>query len=112
VSLNTRGVVLFRAGKYADVVPTLEKSLEAGKGQYDGFDLFFLAMAHHRLGHRVDARRCLDRAIDWASHASSLRANETKELAAFRAEAEAVLAGPIGELPDDVFGPPQANDRS
>jgi serine/threonine protein kinase/WD40 repeat protein/Flp pilus assembly protein TadD len=106
VSLNTRGVVLFRAGKYAEAVTTLEKSLEAGKGQFDGFDLFFLAMAHHRLGHRVDARRCLDRAIDWASHASSLRANETKELAAFRAEAEAVLAGPIGELPDDVFGPP------
>ncbi len=112
VSLNTRGVVLFRAGKYAEAVTTLEKSLAAGKGRYDGFDLFFLAMAHHRLGHRVDARRRLDRAIDWASHASSLTSNETKELAAFRSEAEAVLAGPIGELPDDVFGPSDANDRS
>ena len=112
VFLNTRGVVLFRAGKYAEAVTTLEKSLKAGKGKYDGFDLFFLAMAHHRLGHRVDARRCLDRAIDWANHASSLEATLTTELAAFRAEAEAILAGPIGELPDDVFVPPKANDGS
>ena len=49
--LNTRGVVLYRAGQFAEAVTTLEKSLEAGQGQFDGFDLFFLAMAHHRLGH-------------------------------------------------------------
>ena len=55
VYLNTRGVLLYRAGQYADAVTTLEKSLEAGKGQFDGFDLFFLAMAHHRLGHSDEA---------------------------------------------------------
>ena len=83
----------------------LEKSLEAGKGQFDGFDLFFLAKAHHRLGHRDVARRCLDRAIEWVSRQSSLPAQYVKELATFRAEAEAVLAGPPGELPVDVFAP-------
>ena len=107
VSLNTRGVVLYRARQFADAVTVLEKSLEAGKGRFDGFDLFFLAMAHHRLGHRAEARRCLDRAIDWTSH-RSLSAQYAKELAAFRAEAESVLAGPIGELPDDVFEEPTA----
>ncbi len=63
MSLNTRGVVLYRAGQYADAVKVLGKSLEAGRGQFDGFDLFFLAMAQHRLGHREEARECLDRAI-------------------------------------------------
>jgi hypothetical protein len=36
---------------------------------------------------------------------SSVR--EAQELAAFRAEAEAVLAGPPGEFPDDIFEQPQ-----
>jgi hypothetical protein len=31
---------------------------------------------------------------------------EAHELAAFRAEAESVLARPAGELPDDVFAHP------
>jgi WD40 repeat protein len=105
MTLNTRGVVLYRAGQYTEAIPVLEKSLEAGKGQFDGFDLFFLAKAHHRLGHRDVARRCLDRAIEWVSRQSSLPAQYVKELATFRAEAEAVLAGPTGELPADVFAP-------
>ena len=109
-SLNTRGVVLYRAGRYSDAVAILDKSLEAGKGRFDGFDLFFLAMAHHRLGHRDEARRCLDRAITWVSGASSLSASYVKELAAFRAEAEAE-AVLTKELPDDVFegSGPKAN---
>jgi tetratricopeptide (TPR) repeat protein len=102
-SLNTRGVVLYRAGQYAEAVTTLEKSLDAGKGQFDGFELFFLAMAHDRLGHREEARRCLDRAIEWMGHTGPLPAVQAKELAAVRAEAESVLAGPAEELPDDVF---------
>jgi hypothetical protein len=68
-------------------------------------------MAHHHLGHRDEARRCLNRAIAWVSRATSLSDQSVKELADFRAEAEAVLAGPIGELPDDVFERPKAKDR-
>ena len=103
--------MLYRAGRYPEAVTTLEKSLAAGAGEYDGFDLVFLAMAHHRLGHRDDARRCLDRTIAWLGRATSLRDAQAKELAAFRAEAEAVLAGPVGELPDDVFARPGVGDR-
>jgi len=106
--LNTRGVVLYRAGQYAEAVTVLDKSLEDGHGQFDGFDLFFLTMAHHRLGHREQARRCLDRAIEWMGHPGPLSADQAKELAAFRAEAEAVLAGSHGELPEDVFDVPRS----
>ena len=97
--LNTRGVVLYRAGQYAEAERVLDKSLEAGKGQSDGFDLFFLAMARHRLGHREEARQSLDRAIEWMGHPGPLSGDQAKELAAFRAEAESVLAGPAGEMP-------------
>lgn len=97
--LNTRGVVLYRAGQYAEAERVLDKSLEAGKGQSDGFDLFFLAMARHRLGHREEARQSLDRSIEWMGHPGPLSGDQAKELAAFRAEAESVLAGPAGEMP-------------
>jgi WD40 repeat protein/tetratricopeptide (TPR) repeat protein len=104
--LNTRGVVLYRAGQNSNAVTILMKSLEAGHGQFDAFDLFFLAMAHHRLGHRGEARQCLDRAIAWMGHPAALAGDQVKELASFRAEADAVLAGPVGELPEDIFAHP------
>jgi WD40 repeat protein/tetratricopeptide (TPR) repeat protein len=101
--LNTMGIVQYRAGRFAEAIATLEQSLAAGRGLTDGFDLFFLAMAHHRLGHRGEARACFDRALRWLGEPNHLNEQSTPELAAFRAEAEAVLAGPAGELPEDVF---------
>jgi len=106
--LNTLGVVQYRAGQYAAAIATLERSLAAGRGQTDAFDLFFLAMAHHRLGHRDQARASYDRAVHWSGEQKSLDQRYAKELAGFRAEAEAVLAGPAGELPANVFAPPQS----
>jgi WD40 repeat protein/Tfp pilus assembly protein PilF len=103
VSLNTMGVVEYRVGRFAEAIATLERSLAAGSGLSAGFDLFFLAMAHHRLGRRDEARTCLDRGLRWMSGQHGLDEREVRELAAFRAEAEAVLAGPAGELPEDVF---------
>ena len=64
-------------------------------------------MAHHRLGHREEARGCYDRAVRWLGEQKGLPAEYAKELAGFRAEAEAVLAGPADDLPADVFVPPR-----
>ena len=105
--LNTQGVLLYRAGRFAESITTLERSLAAGRGQFDAFDLFFLAMAHHRLGHREEAHRCFDRAVSWLGEQKNLVEQYAKELAAFRAEAEAVLTGSDDELPADVFAVPR-----
>jgi WD40 repeat protein/tetratricopeptide (TPR) repeat protein len=106
LTLNTLGVALYRTGKIAAAIKTLQQSLEAGNGRLDGWDLFFLSMAHHRLGHREEARACLDRACHWVSEQKYLSEPLTWELAAFRAEAEAVVSGAGGELPADVFARP------
>lgn len=62
-------------------------------------------MAHHRLGQREAARDDFARALSWLSEQKGLSEQYTRELADFRSEAEAVLAGPVGELPADVFAP-------
>jgi WD40 repeat protein/Flp pilus assembly protein TadD len=104
--LNTLGVVQFRMGRYEEAVATLERSLATGTGQSDGFDLFFLAMAQHRLGHAEKARACFDSGVRWLGDQHGLNERETRELASFRAEAEAELANPLLELPRDVFARP------
>jgi WD40 repeat protein/tetratricopeptide (TPR) repeat protein len=107
MSLNTLGVALYRAGDYVESISILERSLAAGKGEFDAFDLFFLAMAHHRLGHADQARACFDRAVRWWGERKDLSAQAIAELTTFRGEAEEVLglARPIAELPADVFAP-------
>jgi Tfp pilus assembly protein PilF len=92
--LNTLGVVQYRNGQYKEALATLEKSLAGGKGQSDGFDLYFLAMCHVRLGDRVKAKDCFDRAVRWHSKQKGLTAHDAQDLKAFRAEAEALLKGP------------------
>jgi tetratricopeptide (TPR) repeat protein len=104
--LNTLGVSLYRAGRYDEAVPFLERSLASGRGETDAFDLLFLAMARQRLGQTARARSDLDRALRWMREHPRLPSQWAKELREFRVEAEAVLAGPSGDLPADAFAPP------
>ncbi|MGH7172371.1 MAG: hypothetical protein ACRELG_19005 [Gemmataceae bacterium] len=96
---NTLGVALYRVGQFADAVPVLERSLREGKGQADAFDLFFLAMCHHRLGDAAKAKDCRDRAATWfQQHKAKLPVRGwVEELTAFQAECDDVLAQPPGQ---------------
>jgi tetratricopeptide (TPR) repeat protein/WD40 repeat protein len=105
-TLNTLGVALYRAGQYAEAISVLERNLAAGKGEFDAYDLFSLAMAHHQLGHRRQARDSYNRAVRRLEKQKSLPDSQTRELAAFRAEAEALLADSADDLPVDVFARP------
>jgi hypothetical protein len=64
-------------------------------------------MAHYRLGHRDEARSHFDRALRWMSAHPYVVEPHLQQLASFRAEAEAVLAIPRDDLPDDVFADPR-----
>jgi hypothetical protein len=88
----------YRAGKYADARATLEKGLRAGAGRSDAFDLYFLALCHHRLGDAVKAGECYDRAVKW-QHGAKLSPGQVKELNAFRAEAAKELGLPAPPVP-------------
>jgi len=103
--LNTLGVALYYAGQYAEAISVLERSLVAGKGEFDAFELFFLAMAHQKLGHTSQARNCFVRATRWWGEHKNLGAEYVAQLTGFRAEAEEVLAAARAELPADVFAP-------
>jgi tetratricopeptide (TPR) repeat protein len=108
------GAALYHAGHYADAVPVLEQGVagewsegDAFKGELEAFGLFFLAMAHHRLGDVGQARDCFDRAVrSWDEH-KDLLAHYLAELTGLRAEGEYVLGltRPGGDLPADVFAP-------
>jgi WD40 repeat protein len=89
--LNTLGVVQYRNGQYQQAAATLEKSLAAGKGRADAFDLFFLAMCYHYLGNARRAGDCYERAVRWQQGRTDLKPEDVAELTAFQAEAAALL---------------------
>ena len=98
IYVNTLGVALYYTGYFADAIPCLERSLREQAGQTEAFDLFFLAMCHHRLGDAAKAKECYQRGKQWLQdHKGKISANWVEELTAFQAESESVLAQPPGQ---------------
>jgi serine/threonine protein kinase/Flp pilus assembly protein TadD len=83
---NTLGVAEYRAMHWKAAVLAFEKSMEIRKGG-DGFDWFFLAMAHWQLGEKAQARKLYDEAIQWMEKNKP----QDEELQRFRAEAATLL---------------------
>jgi tetratricopeptide (TPR) repeat protein len=89
---NTLGVALYRSGNPAEAIPVLELSLKNQVEDAAAFDLFFLALCHHELGHIDQAKEYQERAVRWfKEHRSSLPKTYIEELTAFQAEAEEAL---------------------
>jgi eukaryotic-like serine/threonine-protein kinase len=100
-SLNTLGAALYRAGRYEAAIGRLEEAIQARGGEHPS-DWPFLALAHHHLGHRDEARRWLDRLRE---HRPSEKADnfwDELEIRLPRREAEAVILYDAA-FPDDPF---------
>jgi tetratricopeptide (TPR) repeat protein len=96
---NTLGVVHYRRGEWKEAAVALKESIRLHPSGGDSFDWFFLAMAHHRLGDRVQARRFYDKAVEWMEKHQEF----VEELTRFRAEAAALMASESG--PSNNSGP-------
>jgi len=101
-ALNTLGSALFRAGRFEDAVRRLEEGIEARKGAEEPLTLPFLAMAHHRLKHRDEARSWLDRLSNRQPSSDPDRFWDELEIRLLHSEAEALIVyDPI--FPADPF---------
>jgi len=83
---NTLGVAHFRAGNLQDSIDWLTESGARNHG-LEGFDWFFVAMAHWRLGHKDEAHQWHAKAIEWMD----TNRPTNHELVRFRAEAEELM---------------------
>jgi eukaryotic-like serine/threonine-protein kinase len=88
---NTLGVAYYRAGEYREAVKILRTNLDKQEDGALAFDLYFLAMSHHRLGETARARDYYDWAVHWKRTQPGLSAGHLEELTVFQAEAEELL---------------------
>jgi len=93
---NTRGAVLYRAGRFDDAVEQLEEAVADHWKGGTAWDWFFLAMAHHEIGNTSDAQEWLDKAIEWMDDDSDedqpeLGWDQQLELEMLRREAESLI---------------------
>jgi eukaryotic-like serine/threonine-protein kinase len=99
------GAALYRASRYAEAIGQLEADCRRGGPAGRPWDWAFLAMAHARLGHTLDARRWLDRLRAHRPGAAPIRFLDDLELDLLRREAESVvLLDPA--FPADPFARP------
>jgi WD40 repeat protein len=93
VHLNSLGVILYRAGRYQEAIDRLNEHVKAGAAAGALIDWVFLAMAHHRLGHKPEVKRWLEKVR--AHKVPDLRASNDLwndlEIVLFTRELEALL---------------------
>jgi tetratricopeptide (TPR) repeat protein len=101
-ALRTLGAALYRAGRCDEAILRLAEGIQARGGEDGPADWAFLAMAHHRLGHRAEARRWLDRLREHSPSEDPVRFWDELEIRVLRSEAEAmILDDPV--FPSDPF---------
>ena len=84
---NTLGVAHYRAENWQEAIAALNKAEQLAQGKHSAWNVFFLAMAHWRLGEKEQAHKEYGQAAAW------MEKNEPRneELRRFRAEAAELL---------------------
>jgi Tfp pilus assembly protein PilF len=89
------GAALYRAGRFDEAIQRLSEAAAIGPTVYSpAYTWFFLAMAHHRLGHGEEARQWLDKAVKHMEEETSnkdLLWNRRLTLHVLRREAEEMM---------------------
>jgi tetratricopeptide (TPR) repeat protein len=88
---NTLGVAYYRARRYREAVEILRANIDKQVDRILAYDLYFLAMSHHRLGETARARDFYDWAVRWVALQTDLEPHSREELAVIRAEAAELL---------------------
>jgi len=89
--LHTLGAALYRAGRFDEAIRRLEEGIRLRGGVSVPREWAFLAMTHHGLGHRDDARQWLERLREHQPSADSAEFWNELEIRLLRSEAEAVI---------------------
>jgi serine/threonine protein kinase/WD40 repeat protein len=104
--LNTLTVAQYRTGLYIECIVSAERNVMIRHDGREATDLFFLAMAHARLGHLAQSRAAFDRALQSRrDHPDAAYPEAATELDMFQAEARVLLESLAPELPVNVFAP-------
>ena len=85
-SWNTLGEAYYRTAQWQEAITALDKGMTLRRGGTSE-DFFFLAMAHHRAGHKDDAHTWYDKGIAWMDK----HAPKDPALLRYRSEAASVL---------------------
>jgi hypothetical protein len=105
--LRTLGATLYRSGRFAEAIRALEESHQERGDDGDPRGFAFLAIAHHRMGHRAEAKRWLDRLAASRPRKESDFSWDDVEIDILRREAESLLfdAGSSADpFPDPGLG--------
>jgi len=92
---NTKGAVLYRQKRFAEALDAFETAECVGQ-RFTTFPYpwhgFLQAMAHHRLGHKAEARQAYDASVKWlAANRAKTNTAWVYELDALQAEASLLL---------------------
>jgi tetratricopeptide (TPR) repeat protein len=91
--LSTVGATLYRAGRFGDAIRCLNQSIQAHGDEGDPKGFAFLALAHHRLGHRDEAKRWLDKLVASRPKEGFDFSSDDVEVRILRREPESLILG-------------------
>ena len=91
--LKTLGAALYRAGRFEEAIRCLDQSIQIRGDGGDPRGFAFLALAHHRLGHRDETERWLDKLVASRPKQGFDFSLEDMEIRILHREAESVILG-------------------
>jgi hypothetical protein len=107
--LNILGAALYRAGRFEEAISRLNESIQALDGEGVPKQFAFLALAHHRLGHREEARRWMDKLATYRPKEGADFFWDEVEIRILRREAEALILGSRLPAPSPAASEPTKN---